>query len=105
MDRTSHYLVFVSKHFLGYEIMKGVMASESTRHPQGVPSFEFDPRDLTDPKLLDVERPLDELKDLLCEEFAGQTLSMRNIFERHSIGRRYVPKNYKAALRGLEQDK
>lgn len=103
-NRTSHYLVFVTKHFLGYEIMKGVMAKESTRSPQGVPTFEFDPTDLTNPKLLEIERPLDELKDLLHEEFAGETLPMRAIFERHGIGRRFLSTNYKDALRGLEED-
>ena len=30
-SRTSHHLIFVSKHYLGYKIMKTVMASESSR--------------------------------------------------------------------------
>src|SRR5437764_14577646 len=32
--RTSHHLIFVSKNFLGYHIMKGVMASETSKHEQ-----------------------------------------------------------------------
>ncbi len=43
--RTSHHLIFVSKHFKGYEIMKGIMASESTSAEQGVPGFEYSPID------------------------------------------------------------
>ena len=43
-DRTSHYLVFVSKKFLGYEIMRGVMANASSTKVDGVASFEYDPR-------------------------------------------------------------
>jgi three-Cys-motif partner protein len=66
--RTSHYLIFVAKNVLGYDIMKRIMAGESTRKPQGVPSFIFDPQDLENPKLIDSERPLDHLKDILYED-------------------------------------
>lgn len=41
--RTSHYLFFVSKNFKGYEIMKEVMAKESSSTNQDVPSFEYCP--------------------------------------------------------------
>jgi three-Cys-motif partner protein len=39
--RTSHHLIFVSKHPLGYSIMKEIMAAESSLHEQGVPSFHY----------------------------------------------------------------
>ena len=29
-DRTKHHLIFATKHFKGYEIMKGIMAKESS---------------------------------------------------------------------------
>jgi hypothetical protein len=32
-------LIFVSKHFKGYEIMKIIMAKESSTEDQGVASF------------------------------------------------------------------
>lgn len=41
--RTSHHLIFATKHFRGYEIMKGIMARESSEHHQGVASFEYSP--------------------------------------------------------------
>jgi three-Cys-motif partner protein len=41
--RTSHHLIFVSKHVKGYEIMKEIMAKESSEQNQGVPSFEYNP--------------------------------------------------------------
>ena len=41
--RTSHHLIFVSKHFRGYEIMKDIMAKESSGADQGVASFEYNP--------------------------------------------------------------
>ena len=44
-SRMSHALVFVTKHVLGYEIMKGIMANASSTEDQGVPSFEYSPAD------------------------------------------------------------
>jgi three-Cys-motif partner protein len=35
--RTSHHLIFVSKHFRGYEIMKDIMSRESSSNIQEVP--------------------------------------------------------------------
>ena len=42
-SRTSHHLIFVSKHFKGYEIMKEIMAKESSNAQQGVATFEYNP--------------------------------------------------------------
>jgi three-Cys-motif partner protein len=42
--RISHHLLFVSKNFQGYHIMKEIMARESSSFDQGVPSFEYNPR-------------------------------------------------------------
>ena len=41
---------------------------------------------------------------MLLAEFAGMTLSMKEIFERHNIGRRFVSPNYKEALIRLERE-
>jgi three-Cys-motif partner protein len=41
--RTKHHLIFITKNFKGYEIMKEIMAKESSEHEQGVPSFEYSP--------------------------------------------------------------
>ena len=58
--RTSHHLIFVSKHFRGYEIMKDIMSRESTSDTEGVPSFEYNPADFL-PKqtlLFQLSRPI-----------------------------------------------
>lgn len=39
--RTSHHLIFVSKHFKGYDVMKGIMANASSSKERGVASFEY----------------------------------------------------------------
>jgi three-Cys-motif partner protein len=99
--RTSHYLVFVTKHFRGYEIMKDIMAKASSRHYQDVPSYEFDPRARNE-LCFDLACPLDDLIKKLPIDLAGKTLTTRSIFEKHCVGTPYVFKNYKAALTQLE---
>ena len=103
-NRTSHHLIFVSKNQRGYEIMKAIMAKESTEIAQGVPSFEYCPADIRQPLLFELSKPLDELENMLLHEFAGQTLTMHRIYEQHNVGRRYIEKNYKDVLKKLEQD-
>lgn len=101
--RTSHHLIFVSKNVLGYTIMKDIMAQESTSSQQGVASFSYNSADLSQPILFDYARPLDELKGMLTQEFSGQSLTVKAIFERHHVGKRYLKKNYIEAVIFLEE--
>jgi len=101
-NRTKHHLIFVTKHFKGYEIMKEIMAKESSEHVKGVPSFEFSPASERYPMLFELSRPLDDLAEMLLNDFAGETASMKSIYSRHSVGRPYIQRNYKQALIVLE---
>ncbi|QLE58109.1 three-Cys-motif partner protein TcmP [Nostoc sp. TCL26-01] len=101
-NRTSHHLIFVSKHIKGYEIMKDIMAKESSGENQGVPSFEYNPATSKQPLLFELARPLDELEAMLLDVFAGQIITMEEIYNQHHVGKRYISKNYKAALNSLE---
>lgn len=103
--RASHHLIFVSKDVKGYEIMKDVMARESTSANQGVPSFEYNPVTRRQPLLFELTRPLDYLADDLVKTFAGETLHMRQVYERHHVGKPFIKKNYKDALVQLENAK
>lgn len=100
--RTSHSLIFVSKAFKGYEIMKGIMAGESSTEDQGVASFAYSPADASTPLLFSLLQPFDKLLADLPKVFAGKTLTMRQIYEDHSVDTPYTDKNYKEALRQLE---
>ena len=103
-QRTSHHLIFVSKHVKGYEIMKGIMARHSSTIEQGVASFDFNPvADLQFRFLFDLSRPLDELADKLLQHFAGKTLTMQEIYQQHQVNTPYIPSNYKDALNLLEE--
>ncbi|GAI83037.1 unnamed protein product, partial [marine sediment metagenome] len=104
--RTSHHLIFVSKHSRGYEIMKDIMSGESTSDTQGVPSFEYNPADLLPRQtlLFQLSRPLDELKEDLLDTFKGRRLPMQEIYEKHNVDTPYIKKNYKDVLRELYDD-
>jgi len=103
--RTTHYLIFVSKNALGYNIMKDIMAKSSSTHIQGVPSFEYN---LAAPKFrqlylfFDLEKPRDKLEKMLLNEFEGQTLTREQIYKKHNLGTCYIDRNYKDALLNLE---
>jgi three-Cys-motif partner protein len=100
--RTSHHLIFVSKDFRGYDIMKDIMARESSSTDQGVASFEYSPATVRQPFLFQLSRPLDDLEGMLLENFAGRTLTRNQIYQEHNVDRPYIPKNYRDALLNLE---
>jgi three-Cys-motif partner protein len=103
-NRTTHHLIFVSKNVLGYSIMKDIMARESSSFKQGVPSLEYNPAPPKYPLLYELYRPLDELKNMLVDEFADQTLTRVDIYNRHHVGKRYIEKNYREVLLKLEAE-
>lgn len=105
-QKTSHHLIFVTKNFKGYDVMKEIMAKESSRHIEGVPSFCFNPCDLSSPndQLNLFCTPIDDLKEDLLVTFEGETLSMQNIYERHTLDTNYIRKNYKKALNELYKE-
>lgn len=100
--RTKHYLIFGSKNFKGYEIMKEIMARESSDQEQGVGSFAYFPASVNQPTLFALTRPLDDLEEMLATELAGQRLAMREVYERHSVGTPYIKSNYKKVLTKME---
>lgn len=102
--RTSHHLIFVSKHHRGYEIMKEIMAKESSSSDQGVPSFEYNPSIYKQGFLFELSRPLDQLGELLLAQYAGKMLTMKQVYDRHNVGTPFIKSNYKAILSTLEQE-
>lgn len=103
-NRTMHHLIFVTKHFRGYEKMKEIMAKESSSENQGVPSFEYSPATERQPLLFNLSRPLDDLGEMLLHQFAGQSIKMIDIYENHCVDTPFIKKNYKDILWQLEED-
>lgn len=101
--RTSHALIFVSKHIRGHNIMKDIMATMSSRTDDGVPSFEYSPADKRCPRLFSYSQPLTNLADQLAATFAGRTLTVEAIYDEHNANTRFVLRNYKTVLRDMEE--
>jgi three-Cys-motif partner protein len=99
--RTSHHLIFVSKHPLGYGIMKEIMARESTSAPLGVPTFAYNPAEREQALLYGYGSPA-ELEGSLLARFAGRTMTMLQVFEEHNVDTPYIKKNYKDVLTKME---
>ena len=100
--RTSHHLILVSKGLKGYTIMKEVMAKESSSTNQGVPSFEYNPATRKQPFLLQFTSPLTDLQGGLLKDLAGRTLTFKEVFEQHNVGRPFIERNYRESLLALE---
>lgn len=99
--KTSHHLVFVSKHFRGYELMKETMAEQSSNRDQGVASFEFNKATAGQELLFSLSQPIDALSDMLLQDFAGKSKVMRDIYRQHSVDTPYLKKDYKRVLAQL----
>lgn len=100
--RTKHHLIFVSKHPLGYGIIKEIMAKESSAAQEGVASFEYNPAEAAQPLLFRFTKTLDDLEQELAEQFAGQSMTMNEVFERHNVDTPFIKKNYKDVLTKME---
>ncbi|EMM85940.1 three-Cys-motif partner protein TcmP [Leptospira santarosai] len=103
--RTQHHLIFVSKHFKGYELMKEIMAKESSSQNQGVATFEYNPADIMPGQslLFKLSMSVDNLTKMLLSAYAGKRATVRQIYEAHSIDTPFIKKNYKEALLKLEE--
>ncbi|MBZ5710421.1 three-Cys-motif partner protein TcmP [Nannocystis pusilla] len=102
--RTTHHLILVTKHFKGYDVMKEIMAKASSLVEQGVPSFSYFPAASQRQELLfELNRPLDDLSDMLLLHFAGKSVTVEQIYNDHSVDRPYLRRNYKDVLLQLER--
>jgi three-Cys-motif partner protein len=101
--RTSHYLIHITKHRRGHEIMKKIMAKESSNNIQGIPAFKYTPfTPSSQLPLFQLSSPLEDLKESILTDFAGRSLTMERVYEEHNIGKPYIARNYKDALLSLE---
>ena len=102
--RTTHHLIHVTKSFKGYEVMKDIMAKTSSSEEQGVPSFSYSLADSrAQAMLFEFSRPIDDLQEMLLTEYASRTITMRKLYEEHSVDRPFLAQHYKVALREMEK--
>lgn len=104
LTRTSHHLIHGCKHRRGYDIMKDVMQREASRVGAGAVLFEYDPKNELQPRLLEHESHLGDLRRELAGTFAGRTLAMVEVYEQHHVDRPWVKRDYKQALSRMEEE-
>ena len=102
-NKTSHFLIFVTKHSLGYKIMKETMARNCI-HSYGIPTYEFHSGNAAVQLDIFNNNPIGALANDLSSDFSGKQLSVEDIYDNHNIGKPYIKSNYKAALLKLEGD-
>lgn len=101
--RTTHFLIFVTKHIKGFNIMKDIMGKVSSGTIQGVPTFEYNPAIVGEQAVIPGLGPLDELKSELLTDFAGSTLSFPEIYGKQ-IEKPFLEKNFRFALKEMEDE-
>ena len=93
-------LIFITKHLSSYNLMKELMASQSSEEQDGVATFHYAP--VNQARLFNLDSPIETLKAQLLDEFRGRSLSIPLMFERHSVGTRFILKNYQEVVRRLQ---
>ena len=101
--RVSHYICFVSKHALGYSIMKSIMANRGVVDEDGVPLFEYIPGFVGRQLAFERDRPIEALPADLLARFAGQTLTREAVYDLHNVGTPFIKPNYKRVLMQMEE--
>jgi len=103
-DRTSHHLLFASKHPKGCNIMKELMRQHSSDMTQGFGSFEFTGATVTSEQpMLPGMGPLDDLKAALLRQFAQKTISFDDLILQHEHVTA-TERNFKDAVLQLESE-
>lgn len=105
--RTSHYLIFVTKNFKGFDLMKKEMAKKSYLNQDGTYSFEYSPlpsKGTQQGWLLGPARPLEKLGEDLLKAYAGKQITMGNLYMDHSVHTKFIDRDYKKALKKLADD-
>jgi hypothetical protein len=69
--RTSHHLILLTKNFRGDEIMKAIMARQSSAADHDVLSLTYNPADNKFPLLFELTHLLNDLESMLLKDFAG----------------------------------
>lgn len=108
MMRTSHFIIFVSKHKLGCKIMKQIMYANSAKDIDGVASFELkDAKNFSNKfeQLSFFDRPLDSLCEEIYHFYKGKEVEVKQICVKYDtdFSNYFVSRNVKDALIKLEE--
>lgn len=107
---TSHYIIFVTKHVLGFKIMKDVMAKEVNSRFTDTDSFTYVPVKKDAPYaqgnlFAESEKTLGSLRVSLLEHFSGRTIRTEDLIDEHTVKTLFITKDYKEVLYSLYTEK
>lgn len=100
--RSTHHLVFATRHRKGYEAMKTIMARESTAETEDGPSMTFTQRP-SEPTLFDRD-PHEVLAETLLERFQSRTASLDQIYAEFGSETLYTLPYFRQSLLLLEKN-
>jgi len=100
---TSHYLLFITKKYVAYKVMKGIMAKHSSAHYHGVPSFEYNIWTRNKSYLIPPYLSISDLENMLLSDFKGKSIFFGDLFDRHNVDKTFIEANYKEAIINLER--
>ena len=109
MLRTSHFIIFVTKHPLACKIMKEIMYSNSAKDSDGVATFSYkDSRNFGNgfEQLSLFDRPIQSLMDDIVRRYEGRKASVEEIcnYVEYDFSNFFVSKNVKEVLKRLEKN-
>jgi three-Cys-motif partner protein len=109
MSRTSHFIIFVTKHQAGYKIMKEIMYVNSAKDLDGVASFSFEDSYNfgSSSGQLTFFSKLDDLCEELQKKYAGNKTNVDTLCSDIVLNpsNLFVESNVKDALRRLEENR
>ncbi|MEQ1614160.1 MAG: three-Cys-motif partner protein TcmP [Hyphomicrobiaceae bacterium] len=108
-DRTSHYLIFISKHDRGFKIMKDIMYKESQDKTQGIAKFGYVRQVSAEktPLLYLMNKPRSDFGRQLCSDYAGRSLSREALssdYDKFHPRNLFVERNWREVLSELESE-
>ena len=109
MLRTSHFIIFITKHKAGCKIMKSIMYTNSAKDSDGVATFSFeDSHNFIQglEQLSFFTQPLQSLMNELMKANSSRTIKVRELCDQEDTNMRshFVGANVKEALRRLEEE-
>jgi len=109
MLRTSHFIVFVTKHPTACSIMKQIMYSNSAKDSDGVATFSCEDSQQFDgeyEQLTLLDRPIDVLEHKIQGKYHGQIVRVADLCDEIDcdFSNHFVGKNVKDVLRKLEME-
>lgn len=107
--RTSHFIIFVSKHPIACSIMKSILYTNSAKDIDGIASFSYEDHlnfSNCGDQMSFFETPMQVLMNDICELRPGSMIKVKDLCDQYDsdITTCYVGKNVKDALRRLESE-